>query len=88
MCLKERLSIIEGPPGTGKTTVVATIVGHWIQMYPTTDADKTLKILICAPSNSAADNIAERLSRIEFLKGKYVRIVTEKLENIMHARYD
>ncbi len=57
-------------------------------MYPTTEEQRSQKILICTPSNAAADNIAERLSGIEFLKGKYVRIVTEKLENIMHAKID
>ena len=57
-------------------------------MYPITEEEKSQKILICTPSNAAADNIAERLSGIEFLKGKYVRIVTEKLENIMHAKID
>ncbi len=31
MALKERLSIIQGPPGCGKTLVVATIVGNWMK---------------------------------------------------------
>ncbi len=43
------------------------------------------KILICAPSNAAAENIAERLNKMEGLKGKFVRVVTERLENIIHV---
>ncbi len=43
------------------------------------------KILICAPSNTAADNIAERLSKMGGLKDKFVRALTEKLENIINA---
>ncbi len=78
------LTIIEGPPGTGKTTVLATIAAHWMKMYPEI-ASSISKILICAPSNAAAENIAERLNKMKGLKGKFVRAVTEKLENIIHV---
>ncbi|GLU08898.1 hypothetical protein SLE2022_257820 [Rubroshorea leprosula] len=47
--------VIYGPPGTGKTM---TIVEAILQLYMTR---KHGRILVCAPSNSAADNILEKL---------------------------
>ncbi|TBU29420.1 P-loop containing nucleoside triphosphate hydrolase protein [Dichomitus squalens] len=48
--------VVFGPPGTGKTV---TDVEAILQIL---DRDKDAKILACAPSNSAADIIALRLS--------------------------
>jgi AAA domain len=58
MAFKQRLSLIQGPPGTGKTLVVAALATHWIHSKT---GDRDNKILICAPSNTAADFIADRL---------------------------
>uniref|UniRef100_A0AAY4BSJ6 DNA-binding protein SMUBP-2 n=1 Tax=Denticeps clupeoides TaxID=299321 RepID=A0AAY4BSJ6_9TELE len=49
------VAIIHGPPGTGKTTTVVEII---IQA-----AKQGHKILCCAPSNVAVDNLVERLVR-------------------------
>ena len=46
--------VVFGPPGTGKTV---TVVEAMLQLYKT----QNVKILACAPSNSAADLIALRL---------------------------
>jgi ATP-dependent RNA/DNA helicase IGHMBP2 len=51
----EQLTIVHGPPGTGKTT---TLVEAIIQLIATGE-----KILITAPSNTAVDNIAKGLLR-------------------------
>jgi len=47
--------VIHGPPGTGKTM---TIVEAILQLFTTR---KDARILACAPSNSAADHILEKL---------------------------
>ncbi|XP_037090680.1 DNA-binding protein SMUBP-2-like [Pollicipes pollicipes] len=50
---QRRLAVIHGPPGTGKTTFLVEIIlqhrrlGH--------------RVLVCAPSNTAVDNLLERL---------------------------
>ncbi|KAH8829468.1 P-loop containing nucleoside triphosphate hydrolase protein [Flagelloscypha sp. PMI_526] len=49
--------VIFGPPGTGKS---ATICEAILQLL---DRDKDRKILVCAPSNSASDLLAQRLKR-------------------------
>ena len=48
------LSLIHGPPGTGKTTTLVTAVGELVK---TENA-----ILFCAPSNSAADLVTLRMA--------------------------
>lgn len=47
------LALIHGPPGTGKTTTVVELIRQVVQ--------KEQKVLACAPSNMAVDNIFERL---------------------------
>jgi superfamily I DNA and/or RNA helicase len=49
----EDLAIIHGPPGTGKTTTVVELISQAI--------DQGQKVLACAPSNTAVDNLLQRL---------------------------
>ena len=51
------LNMIQGPPGTGKTFLASFIIYN-IYNKRKNDTDK---ILVCAPSNSAADNLAQYL---------------------------
>jgi MoxR-like ATPase len=67
-----RLTLIQGPPGTGKTTVVSAILAHLVEQNKK-DGIFT-PILVCAPSNSAADLIAERLRYVPNLNGNYIRL--------------
>ena len=52
LCARD-LAIIHGPPGTGKTTAVVELIRQAVRRGD--------KVLACAPSNMAVDNLLERL---------------------------
>ncbi|GAA5985688.1 hypothetical protein JCM10908_007072 [Rhodotorula pacifica] len=67
-------SLIQGPPGTGKTSTIVGLVGAFIDSRPriaaqinvgrSTDPSQVApvaKVLLCAPSNAAVDEVAKRL---------------------------
>ncbi|MDP2438814.1 MAG: DEAD/DEAH box helicase, partial [archaeon] len=54
--LERPLSLIQGPPGTGKTVTSATIVYHLAQQN-----SGATQVLVCAPSNVAVDQLAEKI---------------------------
>ncbi|KAG1944906.1 DNA-binding protein SMUBP-2 [Pimephales promelas] len=56
------VAIIHGPPGTGKTTTVVEVILQAVKQEQ--------KILCCAPSNVAVDNLVERLvkSKVKVLR--------------------
>ncbi|ODV85478.1 hypothetical protein CANARDRAFT_198961 [[Candida] arabinofermentans NRRL YB-2248] len=58
--LSSNLSIIHGPPGTGKTSTVVELVKQLVIQKRLTQ--NTKKILICGPSNISVDTILERLA--------------------------
>lgn len=49
------IALIHGPPGTGKTTAVVELIRQAVAAGE--------RVLACAPSNVAVDNLAERLLR-------------------------
>lgn len=65
----EGFSLIQGPPGTGKTKTILGIVGYSLSQQITKNAiqvegktaESSAKILICAPSNAAVDELVLRL---------------------------
>ena len=61
--LDTNITLIHGPPGTGKTTVIATYVISAIQ------AGKR-GIWLIAQSNVAVKNIAEKLAKLDFFDFK------------------
>ncbi|KAI0761963.1 SEN1 N terminal-domain-containing protein [Trametes elegans] len=67
----EGFALIQGPPGTGKTSTICGLVQLYLSrrpkpnaiIHPGRQAERELpkKILLCAPSNAAIDEIAFRL---------------------------
>ena len=72
--MSQKLTLISGPPGTGKTKVLAGIVTNWYKnAFSTND-----RILVCCSTNFATDLCAEILGKIPMLSGKLVRIKSQK----------
>lgn len=63
--LTEKVSFIEGPPGTGKTTTILSIVANLLY--------RNKKIVVVSKNNSAIDNIGEELDKLDLPK-IYVRL--------------
>lgn len=61
---EDRITVIHGPPGTGKTTVIAATVTS-LMVFP---SKRT--IWLVAQSNVAVKNIAEKLADVDFLDFK------------------
>ncbi|TBU62332.1 SEN1 N terminal-domain-containing protein [Dichomitus squalens] len=62
----EGFALIQGPPGTGKTSTICGLVQLYLSRRSKTigrpgDKEIPKKILLCAPSNAAIDEIAFRL---------------------------
>ena len=81
--LTENLEFIFGPPGTGKTTYLATD-----RIMPLMRRQEGLKVLVLAPTNKAADVIAARIvekAGVEACAGWLIRFgatADEKLERL------
>lgn len=76
------LYLIQGGPGTGKSFTIISIIEAWLyKNFKSSD-----KILICAPSNSVADLLAERMYESKFLRDKFVRMHTESREDLFKMR--
>lgn len=90
-------TLVQGPPGTGKTSTICGLVQAFLSSRPqlistngARQADKVVpkKVLLCAPSNAAIDEIANRLK--EGVSGagrrsvipKVVRVGTDKAINV------
>lgn len=63
--LTRKLTMIHGPPGTGKTTVAGSIAFGFVhQCRQSKNLPKHSKVLASAFSNVGADNLAEQLVRL------------------------
>ena len=60
-------ALIQGPPGTGKTKTISGLAGRFMTERPThtnlhgSGRTVNAKLLICAPSNAAIDEVTRRL---------------------------
>lgn len=70
--IQRSLSLIQGPPGTGKTVTSATIVYQLVKQNGGT-------VLVCAPSNTAVDQLTEKIHRTNL---KVVRVCAKSREAI------
>jgi len=57
--LQRPLSLIQGPPGTGKTVTSATIIYQLVRLHGG-------PVLVCAPSNTAVDQLTEKIHKYGF----------------------
>lgn len=76
------VSLIHGPPGTGKTTTVVELIVKAVELQKN-------KVLACAPSNIAVDNIIERIG----VSNPNIRVIrlghpARLLESIQHLCLD
>jgi len=55
------LSLIQGPPGTGKTKMILALIYQELRIA--LKKNKKSKILVCAPSNAACNEITRRLKK-------------------------
>ncbi|KYN31774.1 putative helicase senataxin [Trachymyrmex septentrionalis] len=80
-----KLCFIQGPPGTGKSKVIVNLVTQIL--YGGCQDKKSLRILICAPSNAAIDEIVIRLLHIRsILKQKRFNMVRIGRSESMHPK--
>ena len=72
--LQRPLSLIQGPPGTGKTVTSASVIYHLCKQQRSGE-----KVLVCAPSNVAVDQLAEKIHSTGL---KVVRLAAKSRENV------
>ncbi|KEP48853.1 helicase SEN1 [Rhizoctonia solani 123E] len=87
-------SLIQGPPGTGKTSTICGLAGSFVStvkaaLAASGDKEKDKRrLLICAPSNAAIDEVTKRLANGvrdnngQPLTLKVVRVGTESSMNV------
>ncbi|CAE7207776.1 unnamed protein product [Rhizoctonia solani] len=86
-------SLIQGPPGTGKTSTICGLAGSFVSaakaaLATSGDMKDKRRLLICAPSNAAIDEVTKRLAdgvrdnNGQTLTLKVVRIGTESSMNV------
>lgn len=77
-CLNSRelpqINLIHGPPGTGKTRVISALVAQINSIFKDSKFASFRRILLCAPSNVAVDELVIKLADLKKL-GIYLNIV-------------
>lgn len=81
---QQPMTVIHGPPGTGKTTTVVEVVRQEVKKFHR-------KILVCAPSNIAVDNLVERVAKADLKVvrlGHPARVIEEVQKHSLDAILD
>lgn len=57
-----KITLVQGPPGSGKTTLIVALINAFFSKIIKVDrVEGKSRILICAPSNTAIDEVIKRL---------------------------
>ncbi|CAK1586089.1 unnamed protein product [Parnassius mnemosyne] len=85
---KPCIQMVQGPPGTGKSSVICAIVMTYFYNSAGKKHQNRGKILICATSNAAVDELVIRLLNIRqsLPKGERFRMVRVGRAEAMHPR--
>lgn len=91
--VKQSLSVITGPPGTGKTQVILNILANAVL--------KNKKVLVASKNNQAVDNVKEKLNSIiresnffmkfgsrRYVEENVVPMIQSFVSKIHHGNYD
>lgn len=70
--LNNRISIIEGPPGTGKTTTILSIIANLVY--------ENKKVVVVSKNNSAINNVVEDLEQMP-IPDFFIRLGNKKAMN-------
>jgi ATP-dependent RNA/DNA helicase IGHMBP2 len=76
----DKLAILHGPPGTGKTTTLVEAIA---------ELSKSKKVLVCAASNAAVDLLAEKLElkKVNVLRlGNAAKVKDQNVELTLQAK--
>lgn len=79
--LNNRISIIEGPPGTGKTTTILSIIANLVY--------RNKKVVVVSKNNSAIDNVVEELEQMsipDFFIRFGNKVVMDKLGIVLEEK--
>ncbi|XP_045609269.2 uncharacterized protein [Procambarus clarkii] len=68
-----KMSLIHGPPGTGKTRTITALIAQIVKLSSVRKL-KFCRILVCAPSNAAVDELTLRLIKLREI-GIALRVV-------------
>ncbi|CAE7563539.1 unnamed protein product, partial [Symbiodinium necroappetens] len=89
--LQMPFTMVQGPPGTGKTSLLQQLIVAAVSAMPgrhgrqPKDRDR---ILVCAPSNQAADHLLDRLVRDTTIPAHYVtRVYSRSIEQENGSTY-
>ena len=76
------MCLVEGPPGTGKTNTIKSIIQEFLEKVHAVGSwsRNCNPILVCAPSNAALDNIIDRLG--DDILGEWVPCFSRSLMSI------
>ena len=75
--LHNRVSVIEGPPGTGKTTTILSIVANLVI--------RGKRVIVISKNNSAIKNVEEELDKLN-LPRFYLRVGNKKVMEELNSR--